>query len=451
MGQLAHKKYEKYINNGLLLLHGKIKPAAIEKELHSAHVIIVSSIVDNLPYVVIESMALGKVVLASVQGGQREMIDHSINGFLFDHTIAGDFEEKLQAVLALSDEKIAAIGNAAKEKVTAMYAPALISRQKLPLLNKIVQTATITTKYPFLYQNEYKPVTSSGNLLSVVIPYYNMGKYINECVQSVKAATWPEIEIVIINDGSNDPESLAVLKQLEQSNGIKIFNKPNEGLAHTRNYGALKASGDWLAFLDADDKVAPDYYEKALRVLKQYKNVFFAGCFVQYFGDTNRKWATYTPQPPYSLVHNPVNSSGLVYKKAAFLEAGQNDKKVDYGLEDYESVVHLLSKGYNGIVLPEFLFQYRVRGDSMIRKITREKLLYSYKYIAEKHTSYYATFATQINNLLNANGPGFLFDNPTFAVSVNTNTENNSWLYRKVKAFIKKNKTLKKIALSLKK
>jgi hypothetical protein len=141
----------------------------------------------------------------------------------------------------------------------------------------------------------------------------------------------------------------------------------------------------------------------------------------------------------------------LVYRKAAFLEAGENDKKVDYGLEDYESVVHLLSKGYNGIVLPEFLFQYRVRGDSMIRKITREKLLYSYKYIAEKHTSYYATFATQINNLLNANGPGFLFDNPTFAVTVNTNTENNSWLYRKAKAFIKKNKTLKKIALSLKK
>jgi hypothetical protein len=168
--------------------------------------------------------------------------------------------------------------------------------------------------------------------------------------------------------------------------------------------------------------------------------VFFVGSFVQYFGDTNRKWATYTPQPPYALVHNPVNSSGLVYKKAAFLAAGLNDKKVDYGLEDYESVIHLLSTGYNGVVLPEFLFQYRVRGDSMIRKITREKLLYSYKYVAEKHTSYYATFATQINNLLNANGPGFLFDNPTFAVSVITNAENNGWLIRKIKAFVKKNK-----------
>ncbi len=83
------------------MLHGKIKPEFIEKELHSAHVIVVPSIVDNLPYVVIESMALGKVVLASVQGGQREMIDHGVSGFLFDHNIEGDFEEKLQQVLII--------------------------------------------------------------------------------------------------------------------------------------------------------------------------------------------------------------------------------------------------------------------------------------------------------------------------------------------------------------
>lgn len=451
MGQILQKKYAKYINDGLLKLHGQIKPSDIENELGSAHVIIVPSIVDNLPYVVIESMALGKVVLASVQGGQREMIDHGISGFLFDHNIEGDFEEKLKLIISLTDEQIAAMGNAAKEKVSAMYDPAVIKQQKLPLLNDIIRNKNISTTWPFLYQNPFNPVKSNGNLLSVVIPYYNMGKYIKECVQSVKASTYPHIEILIINDGSTEAESLAVLKEMEKIAVVTVFNKPNEGLASTRNYGARKANGEWLAFLDADDMVLPDYYEKALRVLKQYNNVFFAGSFVQYFEDTNRKWATFTPQPPYVLVHNPVNSSGLVYKKAAFLAAGLNDKTVDYGLEDYESVVHLLSEGYNGVILPEFLFRYRVRPDSMIRKITREKLLYSYKYIAEKHNSYYSTFATQINNLLNANGPGFLFDNPTFAVNVVTNAESNNWLYRKAKAFIKKNKTLKKIALRLKK
>ena len=450
MGQLATMKYGQYISKGLLQLRGKIQPSAIESELHSAHVIIVPSIVDNLPYVVIEAMALGKVVLASVQGGQREMIDHGINGFLFDHTIAGDFEEKLQGVLSLSNEQITAIGKAAKEKVALLYNPVTIGRQKLQLLNDIINKKNTSATFPFLYQNPYTPVTCTGNLLSVVIPYYNMGKYITECVDSVKASTWPDIEILIINDGSTEEESLAVLQQLEQVKGVKVLSKPNEGLSDTRNYGALKAAGDWLAFLDADDKVTPDYYEKTIKVLKNYENVFFAGCFVQYFGETQRKWVSYCPQPPYSLVHNPLNSSGLVYKKEAFLQGGLNDRKLEYGLEDYESVVHLLSKGYNGVVLPEFMFQYRVRNGSMIRRMNRDKLLYSYRYIAEKHSLYYATFATQINNLLNANGPGFLYDNPTFAVTVVSSAENNSWLFMKIKDVVKKNKTLKKWALRLK-
>lgn len=447
MGQIIESKYAKYVNEKLLLFHGKIKPSELGNELNSAHVIIVPSIVDNLPYVVIEAMALGKVVLASVQGGQREMIDHGKNGFLFDHTIANDFEEKLQEVLALSDEKIVTIGNAAKEKVVAMYDPASLGKQKVQLLNEIIQKAELTTSFPFVYQNEFKPVITRGELLSVIIPFYNSGKYIMECVQSIRASTYHPLEILIINDGSTDQESLAVLKQLEQNRDIKIFNKPNEGLADTRNYGAQQANGDLITFLEAGDMVAPTFFEKAIRVLKQYQNVFFVGSFVQHIRDTNRKIVTFAPQPPYSLVHNPVKDSGMVYKKTAFLEAGLNDKKADYGLEQYESVIHLLSKGYNGVVLPEFLFQHQEHD----KQITREKLLYSYKYIAEKHSLYYAKFATQINNLLNANGPGFLYDNPTFGVLVVTNAENNSWLMLKVKELIKKNSTLKKLALRLKK
>jgi glycosyltransferase involved in cell wall biosynthesis len=447
MGQLIESQYAKYINEKLLLFHGKIKPSELGNELSSAHVIIVPSIVDNLPYVVIEAMALGKVVLASVQGGQREMIDHGINGFLFDHTIANDFEEKLQEVLSLSDEKIVVIGNAAKEKVAAMYNPASLGKQKMQLLNEIIQKAELTTSFPFVYQNEFKPVITGGDLLSVIIPYYNMGKHIMDCVQSIRVSTYQPLEILIINDGSTDEESLAALKQLEQNKDIKILNKPNEGLADARNYGAQQATGDLIAFLEASDMVAPDFFEKAIRVLKQYQNVFFVGSFVQNPGDTNRKTVTFTPQPPYSLVHNPVKNSGLVYKKAAFMNAGLYDKKADYGSEKYESVIHLLSKGYNGVVLPEFLFQCQEQD----KQITREKLLYSYKYIAEKHSLYYAKFATQINNLLNANGPGFLYDNPTFGVSVVTSAENNSRLMLMLKEMIKKNSTLKKLALRFKK
>ena len=179
------------------------------------------------------------------------------------------------------------------------------------------------------------------------------------------------------------------------------------------------------------------------------ENVYFAGSWVRYFGDSYALWPSFTPQPPYALVHNPMNSSGLVYKRAAFLAAGLNDKKTDYGLEDYASVVSMLSHGLNGVVLPEALFHYRVRRSSMFRQVTREKFMYSYKYILNQNKPYYTKFAAQIINLLHANGPGYQFDNPSFGVHVSTSVEKEGIFVRQLKSIIKKNEKLKRFAIVL--
>jgi hypothetical protein len=162
-------------------------------------------------------------------------------------------------------------------------------------------------------------------------------------------------------------------------------------------------------------------------------------------------WPAFTPQPPYALVHNTVNSSGLVYKKKAFQAGGMNDKQLHYGLEDFESVVNMLHNGLNGIILPEVLFYYRVRTGSMFRSISREKLLYSNKYIAEKHSAYYAKFATQIINILNANGPGYLYDNPGFGLKVEVRSEKENPFVGKLREYVRRNEKLKKIFLTVKK
>src|SRR6185436_13548152 len=96
------------------------------------------------------------------------------------------------------------------------------------------------------------------------------------------------------------------LQKINSQENISIINRDNNGLAATRNYGATIAKGEFLAFLDADDKVGSTYYEKAIYVLKQKDNVFFVGSWVQYFENSNAVWPTFTPQPPYALVHNPI-------------------------------------------------------------------------------------------------------------------------------------------------
>jgi glycosyltransferase involved in cell wall biosynthesis len=276
-----------------------------------------------------------------------------------------------------------------------------------------------------------------------------MGKYIEECTNSVNNSTYKNIELLVINDGSTDESSIEKLQQLSSQKNITILNRPNNGLAATRNFGAATARGEFLAFLDADDKIAPDYYEKAIAALVKNHNVFFAGAWVKYFENSNLVWPAFTPQPPYALLHNPVNSSGLVYKRSAFLAGGINDKKTGYGLEDYESVIQMLSKGFNGVILPEILFFYRVRTGSMFRDITNEKLLFSNKYISEKYTEYYASFAVPVINLLNANGPGYLYDNPTFETTISVNSGPKNIYIDKLKSFIRKNEPLKRLALQI--
>lgn len=452
MGQLVEQRYVRYIREGLLQLHGKISPDEIRGRLQDAHVILVPSIVDNLPYVVMETMSLGKVVLASVQGGQREMIEEGVSGFVFDHTKPGSFADKLTQVLELTDDDVLRIGAAACQRVKSHYSFSTIAPQKMKIFEEV--SGLPDDHFPFLYQEDCPAEATSydeGDLLSIVIPYYNMGAYIEECVQSVRASTYTNWEVLIVNDGSTDPVSLQKLEQLAKWERVRVLHQPNKGLAITRNEGAAAAQGKFLAFLDADDRVAAFYYEKAIRALVKNKNVYFAGAWTRYFENSDRLWATFTPQPPYLLIHNPVNSSGLVYKRSAFLAGGTNDRRVDYGLEDYESVISMLHRGFNGVVLPEELFFYRVRSGSMIRSITREKLLYSNKYIAEKHADYYTKFAVQTVNLLNANGPGYFFDNPTVAVRVSSTTIRESELLLKMKSFVKGNQLLKKIVLRIKK
>jgi len=432
----------------------KIKPEQINESIRDAHVIIVPSIVDNMPYVVMEAMSIGKIVLASIQGGQREMIEDGVSGFLFDHNEPASFGEQLKKILSLNNESLQRISINACQRVHDDYSFEKVMQEKRSFLEQIIKDKQTTNQFPFLHQQEIKPnakTSSAPGLLSVVVPFYNMGKYIEECVESVNKSTYKDIELLIINDGSTDSNSIEKLRLLSSQKNITVIDQPNKGLAKTRNYGAAIAKGTYLSFLDADDKVAATYFEKAIHALIRNDNVFFVGSWVQYFENSQALWPTFTPQPPYALVHNPINSSGLVYKRNAFLAGGLNDEKVDYGLEDYESVIQMLHNGFNGVVLPEVLFYYRVRTGSMIRNISNQKLLYSNKYITEKYSAYYTKFAVQIINLLNANGPGHLYDNPTFEINVSIKPAFENMLFFKLKNFVKKNDRLKRIALTLKK
>lgn len=417
--------------------------------MQKAHIVLVPSLFDNLPYTVLEAMSWGKVVLASKQGGQSEVIQHGVNGFLFDHYKQKDLEHQLLQILELGEDAIQTIGNNAQRTIATLFAPQQVYEQKATVIAQYILEKKRLRQFPLVsYTTQPLPKVNSvqTELLSIVIPYYNMGAYIEESVQSVMQSDYAAKEIIIIDDGSTDTESIAQLAALQSKYPVQVHHKQNEGLPLTRNFGAMIAKGRYLAFLDADDTVEKDYYTKAIRVLNQYHNIHFVGCWVQYFEQGKDIWPTFNPEPPYLLLHNMVNSSALVFERRSFIKAGLNEPSLVYGMEDWDSIIGLVENGCYGVVLPEVLFHYRVRSNSMARKFTRVKRLYLNKVIAEKHPALYQQYGVEVALLLNNNGSGLDFDNPTFEASSNGWLPVKGALQERLKEKVKQNKFVRKIA-----
>lgn len=106
--------------------------------------------------------------------------------------------------------------------------------------------------------------------VSVIVPFYNVEKYIEKCLDSLVNQTLEEIEIILVNDGSQD-NSEEKAKEFEKRypNKIKYYKKANGGLGDARNFGIKYASGEYIAFLDSDDFVEPTMYEEMYKKAKQ--------------------------------------------------------------------------------------------------------------------------------------------------------------------------------------
>jgi glycosyltransferase involved in cell wall biosynthesis len=116
--------------------------------------------------------------------------------------------------------------------------------------------------------------------VSVIIPAYNAGKYLEETVRSVLAQTFADLEIIICDDGSTD--DTATIAQSFSDPRVKYIHQKNAGVSSARNCSAAHSTGEYLAFLDADDLFHPANLEKKVAVLEQQKDValVFADCIV---------------------------------------------------------------------------------------------------------------------------------------------------------------------------
>ena len=211
-------------------------------------------------------------------------------------------------------------------------------------------------------------------LISVVVPFFNSGKYIEQTINSVLNQTFPYYEILIIDDGSKDEESLEKLKEIEKlDKRIKVFHKENEGLAATRDFGAFKSSSSckYLMFLDDDDLIEPTFLECGYWTLETNKEASWAYSDSVGFGTQEYVWNKYFDSDKMKKV-NELVSEALVRKSDFELVNGYELREKSIN-EDWNFWLKLLSKGKYPVHMSFYGQWYRRKETGELQKANDNK------------------------------------------------------------------------------
>ena len=166
---------------------------------------------------------------------------------------------------------------------------------------------------------------------SVIIPLYNKAPYVRKALETVCAQTYRDYEIIVINDGSTDNSAIIAEEYLNGVEGIsyQILSQQNAGVSAARNNGVAQASGDYIAFLDADDWWESTYLERMVQLIKDYPEAGLYACNYVYYkpGKTHVALNIPTgyinyPKAYYESGAMPVTSITAIMPRAVFDEMG---------------------------------------------------------------------------------------------------------------------------------
>ena len=224
------------------------------------------------------------------------------------------------------------------------------------------------------------------NLISVVIPCFNDGHFIAQAVDSVLNQTYEEIEIIVVDDGS-DEATKSVLKRLE-SKITKLITQDNQGQSAARNRGIESAKGEFIFVLDSDDYLEPTYCERAIIEFKD-QSVKIVTCQANIIID-EKITSIFTPAGGEieDFLFSNASLGTAMFRKSDWKDCGRYDEKMRKGFEDWEFFIRVLTEGGKAKVLQSPLYNYRKSNNSTTSKanLVKYELL---EYIYLKHKDIY--------------------------------------------------------------
>lgn len=203
--------------------------------------------------------------------------------------------------------------------------------------------------------------------VSIIVPCFNAGKFLLETLDSVAAQTYRSWEIVIVDDGSNDPQTVSLLDALDRP-GVTVLHQSNAGPSAARNAGMRASRGRYLLPLDADDLIDPEFLAATVGVLDSEPGVGLVYTGTRLFGAESGTWALSDYDFPGILLHNMIPSTAL-FRREWFDLTGGYDESLIVGYEDWEFWIRVIGAGCMVRQLREVLRSYRILPESRHRSM----------------------------------------------------------------------------------
>ena len=329
---------------------------------------------DNFPYAALEALAEGRAIVTTDGCGISEIVQHERDALIVKPAMQQETAAAMKKLL--NDHSLARkLGEAARDAVARACDPRKLTEQYLRIMhdstNDVAHAAT---------------QMRADDSVAVIIPVFNSHRYLEQTLQSLREQETQPSRIIIVDDGSTDPQTVSYLDSLQ---GVIIVRQDNRGLSEARNAGVRAAHGSrWVLMLDSDDLLEPTFITKALRAAHRNPGVsMITSSMICFFDDDPARRMVYAPIG-FDRVSLPIwNCAGpsiALVDRNKLIELGGYDGAFE-AFEDWELWCRFARAGAQAIILPDFLILNRIRGDSMLRSLSRDRADMLRALIMHKH------------------------------------------------------------------
>lgn len=337
-------------------------------------VAVMPSMIENYPFTVLECATNGIPFLASNVGGIPEIVStqHLQQSLLFDPNPRA-FKEKLDKYVTTDASTRQSYVRELHHLCNSTQNRASVCRSYSGLLPQESSSSAFAQTRS---ERQLRTSLRDQPLVTITVPYYNLGELLPETLASIEAQDYPNIEVIVVNDGSTDAYALEVWQLMQvKYPRYRFVTQTNRGLGAARNTGLALATGEYFLPIDSDNVGRTDMVSRFVEALQQNPEIAVATCFFLAFAEMehipacNHPYAYRPCGGPFvaAALRNVYGDANAMSRTDALRAVGGYETEKHTTCEDWEMYVKLVRQGYRVDVVPEYLFYYRHRPTSLLR------------------------------------------------------------------------------------